>query len=76
MEIDESDDEYFARDDNEKLLIKQNIRKSKAAETQIKPLKPRSNTQSEEKNTLKCNVCGTSFSRKDNLSRHMRNKHK
>ena len=84
VEIEESDDEYIASDDDEKLLIEeedvalnQNIRKRKATETQRKPLKKqRSNTQSEEKNTLKCNVCGTAFSRKDNLSRHMRNKHK
>ena len=74
LDIDESDDEYL-EDEDEKLLIdggKRNKRKARQiSNNNLKKQKSVSNDK-----LLDCEICGTSFTRKDNLARHLKNKHK
>ena len=78
--MEESDDEYT--EDVEKLLIeddddrpktrkRKNIHKTFAVQSQTAKKQKMS-----EANSLSCDVCNTKFTRKDNLARHNRNKHK
>ena len=86
VEAEESNDEYVASDDDddtEKLLVEdedipnfRNNRKRKAIEEKQKQnKKTKSTKQSGADKKLSCETCSISFSRKDNLSRHIRNKH-
>ena len=57
----------------ETVVIK-NSRKRKN-EDKEEPSKRKKVVERTSKNNLECNLCNTKFSRKDNLARHMRNKH-
>ena len=72
LDIDDSEDEYL---EDEKLLIdgaKRNKRKAKQiSKNNTKKQKSVSND-----NLLDCEICGISFTRKDKLACHLKNKHK
>ena len=78
VEGEDCDDEYVNGEDTEKLLIEDEIlpnfrqkRKRKTTEENEKTTKKTKTS----KQPLSCEICSVSFSRKDNLSRHVRNKH-
>ena len=83
VEAKESDDEYVDDDDTEKLLVEdkdipnfRNNRKHKATEEKQKQnKKPKSTKQLGADTKLSCETFSIYFSRKDNMSRHFRNKH-
>ena len=71
----DSDDDHS---DHEAKLVEsvatRNSRKRKN-ENMNEPSKRKKVEERSSKNNLQCSLCNTMFSRKDNLARHMRNKH-
>ena len=79
IENDDSDEEYIEEPENilDKYLI--NTRKRKLIDDQSKSDKRQktgTRSNSKEISTLVCDICTAAFTRKDNLARHKRNKHK
>ena len=80
IEVEESDDEYT--EDVEKLLIeddddKPNTRKRKNIQKTSAVQSQRAKKQKlSEASAISCDICNAKFTRKDNLARHNRNKHK
>ena len=77
IEVDDSDDEYSEEIDDELFDDYQpNTRKRKKISVIIQSKKTKSSKSVSKPDTLSCDICNVAFMRKDNLSRHNRNKHK
>ena len=77
IEVEESDDEYSNdKDDTEKLLVEDDY---KIFEPSKKRKKSKmfvdQRNKPQKKSKFECDVCKSCFTRKDNLARHIKNKH-
>ena len=79
IELEDSEEEYVDEEERankvEDNVTKVNTRKRKLINDNSKPTKKQKTVQREEGQSLVCDICKVSFTRKDNLARHKRNKH-